>query len=736
MHKISDLDWSWRKQLPLVRQTEAAECGVACLAMVAAWYGYKIDLPSLRTHFGVSQHGMTLARVIECAEAMHLSSRPLRLEIDDLSKLQTPCVLHWDLNHFVVLKKVRGSIVEIHDPARGVLKLTHTEVNKHFTGIALELTPTHQFEKRDARKKIRLTQLIGRTVGLKAALGRIFCFALVLEALALAGPFLNQIVIDEVLVSRDASLLSLIIIGMLLLTATQTLIGLARHWATISMSVNFNMQWTANVFHHLMRLPIDWFEKRHVGDISAKFDAVNAIQHSLTNSILEGLLDILLVVGTLSMMLLYNVKLTLIAIGAALLYGLMRWIWFDTMRKASEDSWVAGTKESSHFLESLNGILSLRVNGALIRRESAWRNLNVERRNCQLREEKLGMVYGIMNTLISSLVSSAVLWFGAQAVLSGSFSIGMLVAYMSFQGRFTGSISSLIDKIFEYRMLDVYNERLADIVLTQQENAPKHKEDEHVQDKPHGLKPVLSNRAIEFKPGQAVLEMNDVCFSYSQGERSILNNVSFSVMPGEVVALIGQSGGGKTTLLKLILGLYQPTQGKVHVFGQDSSQYGFSMVRNHIGTVLQEDQLFSGSILENITFFSQDHDAERAEHCAQLAELHADIDALPMGYQTLIGEMGGTLSGGQKQRLLLARALYKQPKLLLLDEATSHLDTINEARVSHTLRNLGIPILLIAHRPETIASADRALELINGQIVAEYKKPAEAGAPFERIELC
>jgi ATP-binding cassette subfamily B protein RaxB len=724
MDMIQDLHWGWSKRLPLIRQTEAAECGVACLAMVSAWHGYKIDLPTLRGHFGVSQNGMSFARLIECAEAMHLSGRPVRLELDELSQLVMPCVLHWDLNHFVVLKSVRGKVADIYDPARGILKLSFAEVNKHFTGIALELSPTHQFQKADARKKIYLFELIGRTVGLKAALGRIFCFALVLEVLALAGPFLNQIVIDEVLVARDDSLLALVIIGTLMLTATQTLIGLARQWATISMSVNFNMQWTANVFHHLTRLPVDWFEKRHIGDISAKFSAVDTIQHSLTNSILEALLDVLLVVGTLAMMLMYSIPLSMVAISAAAVYGLMRWMWFDTMRKASEDSWIAMTKESSHFLETLRGVLSLKVNGALARRETAWRNLNVERRNAQLRESKLGMVYGIINTLIGSMVSAAVMWFGAKAVLSGQFSVGMLVAYMSFQGRFSASISSLINKAFEYRMLDVYNERLADIVLTPAENTSKAKEGNEQDYSGHGLLPVAFNRPVVLAADQPVLEMSHASFNYGPGEKEILSDVSFSVYPGEVVALIGASGGGKTTLLKLVLGLYQPTAGNVRVLGQDSKQHGFTLVRNYIGTVLQEDQLFTGSILENITFFSHDYDPERAEHCAQLAELHRDIEALSMGYQTLIGEMGGTLSGGQKQRLLLARALYKQPKLLLLDEATSHLDVMNEARVSHTLRTLGIPILLIAHRPETIASADRALELVNGKIIFEHKKPA------------
>ncbi len=216
------LNWSWRRQLPVIRQTEAAECGVACLAMVASWHGYRVDLSSLRTRFGVTQRGMTFARLVDCAAQLNLAARPLRLEIDDLPQLATPCVLYWDLNHFVVLKQVRGQRVEIHDPARGCVKLSLAEVSKHFTGIALELTPTQTFVAQDQRRRIRLRELIGRTAGLKAALARIFVFALVLEALALLAPFLNQIVIDEVLVAHDQNLLVLILIGMALLTATQT----------------------------------------------------------------------------------------------------------------------------------------------------------------------------------------------------------------------------------------------------------------------------------------------------------------------------------------------------------------------------------------------------------------------------------------------------------------------------------------------------------------------------------
>lgn len=700
------INWGWRKRLPLIRQTESAECGVACLAMIAGWHGHRVDLPTLRAQFNVSQLGMTFSQLMSCAEHLHLSGRAVQLELEELHQLALPCILYWDMNHFTVLKRVRGQTLELHDPARGQVKMSLREAYRHFTGVAMELTPTHQFAAKDQRKKIRLMDLIGKTQGLKAALGRIFCFALALEVFALIGPLINQLVIDEVLVALDASLLTLIVIAMLLMAATQTLLELARQWATLTMAVNFNMQWTANVFHHLLRLPIGWFEARNMGDISAKFDAVDTIQDTLTTTLLEAFLDVLLVVGTLTMMFFYSAKLTLVALVAALVYGLLRLFWFSTLRKAAEDSWVAGTQESSHFLESLRGVLSLRVNGALTPRESVWRNLNVARRNAQLRESKLMMVYGIMQTVIGSVVGAAVLWLGASAVLAGQFSVGMLVAYMSFQGRFSSSINGLIDKLVAYRMLDVYNERLADIVLAAREDAAS---------QAAGGAGVPSAACV-WPSDRPALSLDQVSFSYAGTEREILSQVSLQIMPGEVVALVGASGSGKTTLAKLVLGLYPPTAGVICTLGIEHRQVEYPQVRQHIGVVLQEDQLFRGSIADNLTFFSSRVDKQKLSECARLAQLEQDIDKLPMGYQTLIGEMGGTLSAGQKQRLLLARALYKQPRLLILDEATSHLDINNEMLIGRTLRQLGLPILLIAHRPETIATADRVIELAAGRI--------------------
>lgn len=712
---MSMLQWTGKKHLPVIRQTESAECGLACLAMLACWYGMQTDLSKLRERFSISIKGMTLQRLMECASAIHLSSRAVRLEPEDLKSLTLPCILHWDMNHFVVLNNLRGNKLVIHDPDKGKRTISVPEAGKHFTGIALEISPAENFSPQNEKKKIHLRNLTGKTPGLLPAMLKITVFALALEALALGGPLLNQMVIDEVLVSADQGLLTVVIIALLLLSLTQLLLSLARQWASITLSVNFNMQWTARVFHHLIRLPLTWFDARSKGSISARFGAIDTIQQALTTQVLEGLVDVLVVVTSLGMMLLYSTEMTFIAIVVSVFYALLRALWYPYLKQSAEETWDASTRESSHFLETLNGILSLKINGVIEQREAAWLNLNVTRRNTQLKQSRQGMYYDIAHSLATSLVAAIVLWKGAEEVLNGKFTVGMLIAYLSFQGSFSSSISNLTDKFFSWRMLGVYNERLADIVMSPAEGYVQNPQEDSTQEYR-----VTAGKFDRFEDS-SFLSLEGVFYSYRGSNTPIVSDLSLTLNPGEVVAITGKSGCGKSTLVKLIMGIDTPDSGVIRAFGIPHYHPNYFQVRQRIGTVLQDDTLFKGTISDNIIFYSEERDQERMKHCAKLALIDSEIMAMPMGYQTLIGENGGGLSGGQKQRILLARALYKKPGFLLLDEATSHLDVESEIVISQMLRDSGIPVLLIAHRPETLASADRILKMEKGAFFSAHQ---------------
>ncbi|WP_046112966.1 peptidase domain-containing ABC transporter [Aquincola tertiaricarbonis] len=690
-----------RRRVPMLLQTEAAECGLACLGMVAAAHGLQTDLPTLRRRFSLSLKGASMADLVRMAGELQLSPRALRAEPEHFDSLQLPCVLHWDMNHFVVLVAVRRGVAVIHDPGQGVRHMKLSELSRHFTGIVLELTPAGGFEPRVERQPISLRRMLGRVSGLKRSMAQVFVLALVLEAFMLLSPFLLQWVVDGVLVTGDRDLLVTLGIGFGLLVLLQVATGAVRSWAVLVMSATLNLQWLSNVFAHLMRLPVAWFEKRHTGDIWSRFTAVQQIQKTLTTSFVEAVLDGVLVLATLAMMALYSGLLTAIVAGAVGVYALLRWAFFRPLRAATEESLVHESRKASHFLESLRGVQAIKLFNRQADRQGRFMNLVVDAMNADIATRKIDLWFGVLHKLVFGLERVAVVWVGALLVLDERFTVGMLFAFIAFKEQFATRFSALIDKAVELKMLRLQGERLADIVLT----APEPQQEAE----------------LPVKADSARIEVQDLSFRYSDAEPEVLRGVSLTIEPGESVAIVGASGCGKTTLLKLMLGIHAPQAGEVRVGGVPLSQLGLTRYRAMIGTVMQDDQLFAGSIGENISFFDTAPDAAWIEECARMASVHDEVEAMPMGYHTLIGDMGAAISGGQKQRLLLARALYKRPQILLLDEATSALDVDRERAVNHSIRQLQLTRVIVAHRPETIASAARVVVLEQGRVTQDLR---------------
>jgi ATP-binding cassette, subfamily B, bacterial CvaB/MchF/RaxB len=704
---MAALHFGWFKpRAPMLLQTEAAECGLACLAMVAACHGLVTDLPTLRRRFPLSLKGATLADLTRIAAQLHFTPRALRAELSHLSQLQLPCVLHWELNHFVVLTEVTSKGAVIHDPARGVRRLSTAEVSKAFTGVVLELTPAADFKPKVRKQTVTLRQLLGRVTGLKRSLLQIFALALALEAFMLLSPFFMQWVVDGVLVSADRDLLVTLGLGFGLLVLIQVVTGAIRSWAVLYLSATLNLQWLSNVFAHLMRLPMPWFEKRHTGDVMSRFGAVQQIQQTLTTHFIEAVLDGLLVVLTLAMMWVYSGTLTAIALGCVVVYALLRWAFFRPLREATEEAIVFDAKKSSHFLESLRGVQSIKLFNRQEDRQAQFMNRVVDAMNAHIATRKLDLVFSVSHKLVFGLERIAVVWVGALLVLDRSFSVGMLFAFFAYKEQFALRVSGLIDKVVELKMLKLQGERLADIVLT----APE----EEVMVPARSLSAGGSARAPS-------LELRGVGFRYSESDPILLRNLNLLIEPGESVAIVGPSGCGKTTLLKLMLGIHAPQRGEILVGGVPLKQVGLRAWRERFATVMQDDQLFAGSISDNISFFDPQADAAWVAECARVASVSDDIDAMPMGYHTLIGDMGTSISGGQKQRLLLARALYKRPQFLFLDEATSALDVDRERLVNQAVRQLNITRVIVAHRPETIASAGRVIVLSEGRIAQDLR---------------
>lgn len=695
---LEALSFGFSGRLPVMLQTEAAECGLACVGMIAGFHGHRTDLSTLRHRCPVSQKGATLADLQRIAGRLKLGSRAIKLDLRELHQLRLPCILHWNFNHFVVLKSVGPRHLVIHDPALGTRRLSMAEASRAFTGVALELWPETDFRPLNEKRSMGLARLTGKITGLSRSLAQVLLLALSLEAVSLVSPFFLQWVVDNVIVSADRDLLTTLALGFGLLMLLQQGITIIRAWVIMYLGTTLNIQWRANAFAHLTRLPVQYFEKRHLGDVVSRFGAIDHIQRAVTTSFMETIIDGIMTVATLAMMFLYSPTLGCIALAAMLLYAISRCAWYRPLRAATEEQIIHAARQQSHFLETVRGIRAIKLFQRQDERRSAWLSLLVDQINADLRAQKLQLLLRLIHGLLFGLEHILVIWLGARLVIDGHFTVGALMAFQSWKGQFDSRVASLIDRVMEARVLRLHGDRLADIVLTEPE-------DRHVlSDSPTDALP----------PGD--IEVTGLKFRYAEHEPFVLDGVDLRIRAGECVAIVGPSGGGKSTLINLMLGILTPTEGSIRIADTAVGGAGLAHLRGMIGTVLQDDALFAGSISENISFFDSNPDHEHVVACARMAAVAEDIEAMPMRWNTLIGDMGTALSGGQKQRILLARALYRRPKILFLDEATSHLDLAREHAVNAAVKSLAITRVIVAHRPETIASADRVVVLVDGKL--------------------
>ena len=704
MDLFHKLNLSFRHKLPVLRQTQAAECGLTCVGMIAGFYGHQIDMVSLRHRFPSSQKGSTLTDVMSFAQNLGMGCRAVRLELDELHKLSLPCVLHWDLNHFVVLKSISKNTITIHDPARGVRKVAMDEVSRSFTGVALELYPAATFEQKNEKKSISMLNLIRNVSGIGSAFTQVALLSLALEFFGIISPFYMQWVIDQVLVSADRDLLTLLGVAFISITLFQNLISALRSWVTTWFSSMLSVQWSGNLCAHLLGLPLSYFEERHVGDILSRFGSIANIQSTLTGRFISSIFDGVMALVTLAVIFTYNANLTFVVISLFLLYALIRWISFEPFRQANEDQLLASAQAQSQLLESIRGVQAIKLNNKQDLRVSTFTNETVESTNKGITTQKLSIGFSTLQGTISGVGKIVLIWLAAGQVLDGNFTSGMLVAFISFSDQFISRSAGLINALIEFKMLRLHGERISDIVLTEKEQNME------------------SNIALAEQEGPVRLDIRQLSFRYSATDAEIFTGFNLAIEAGESIAIIGPSGQGKTTLAKLLLGLLKPESGRICINGVDHTKLGMTHYRDLIGSVMQSDMLFAGSIMDNISFFDASLDRHHVERVARIAQIHDDIMAMPMGYNSMVGDMGSSLSGGQVQRVILARALYRKPRILILDEATSHLDVARESAINAAIKHMAMTRVIIAHRPETILSADRIIQISRNGIM-EVPKP-------------
>ena len=686
-----------RRRIRPIRQAEAAECGLAALAMTANFWGHDFDLGSLRRRFGVSSRGMELKRLMETADALGFSPRPLKVRLDGLSAIQLPAILHWDMDHFVVLERVAKGKAYIVDPAQDGRWHDRESLSKHFTGVALELRPARDFAPQSERRPLKLSELWSGAIGLRRSIAQAAILSLVLQAHVLAAPYLLQLAVDVALPALDADLLTVLAIGFGLFAIVSAVASLLRAYVLLAAGTSLSFGIASNIARRLMRLPVDWFEKRSVGDVLSRFQSVIPIQRLLTESAAAALIDGLLAILTFALMLAYSPLLTLIPLASLLIYGGFRAATLAAERRNENERIAAAGREQSAMIETLRGIVTLRLAGRETIRHAVWQNRLAEALAANFAYERVHVWHAAVATLLGALEFVAVTWLAVRMSIAGDFSVGMIFAFLAYRMQFAAASRSLIDTSTEFRMLGLHLDRLSDIALTAED-------------------PGFSEPAVHDAPFRGEIELRGVTFAYGLHEPQVLNGVDLHVRAGEHVAITGSSGGGKTTLTKILLGLLEPTSGEVLIDGVPLARYGRRAYREHVAAVLQDDVLFAGTIADNVAGF-EPVDEERLAEAMRAAAIADDIEAMPMRHLTLVGDMGSTLSGGQMQRILLARALYRRPRLLVMDEGTAYLDAEHEQQVNGAIAAMGVTRIVVAHRRETLAAAERVLVLDAGRII-------------------
>jgi ATP-binding cassette subfamily B protein RaxB len=709
---MSAIDWPWLHRTRPMLQSEAAECGLACLAMVAAHYGHRVNVGGLRRRFPTSMKGATLAELINVASELELAPRALRLDLDELDKLQTPAILHWDLNHFVVLEKFARGKATLLDPASGRRVVGPEELNRHFTGVALELTPTASFKPVDARVHTRMRDLWSKLVNYRGAFVQVITLSLLLEVTTLALPFFMQLTIDEAIGQSDANLLALLVIGFGLVYALSQVVQALRSWVVLTLGQSISFQLAGNVFRHLMRLPMSYFESRHVGDLMSRMGSTSPIQSILAEGVVSALVDTVLAVLTLAVMALISVPLMLVVAAATAVYILFRLAIYPPLRRRTEEEIVARAHEETYLIESIRAMRAIKLHVHEAMRENGWRNKYADVVSAGYRTK----IYKILTKLVEGLLLSGqfllTVWLAATLVMADKMTIGLMLAFLAYRSSFMSSATALIDHAERWRLISVHLERLSDIVAEPREQ----------------LAPAMPRTTVLPPPA---IRAEHLHFAYGPNDPPVLKDMEFEIPSGSYVAIVGASGTGKTTLMRIMLGLLQPTSGKMLVDGKPITPATTSAWRQRIAAVLQDDQLLTGTLADNISFFDPRPDDARIETAARLARIHDTIMDMPMAYQSLIGDMGAALSSGQRQRVMLARALYRDPDALFLDEGTANLDEENELAIADTIAQLPITRIVVSHRPILVERAEFVLRLIDGKLERETRP--SGGSAWDRL---
>lgn len=691
MPEALDTGLSMRRKVPLVLQSEAAECGLACLAMCMATHGRQVTLASLRNRHPASARGMTLAEMTDLAQAEGMELLAFEVAPEGLEEMRLPAILHWEANHYVVLVSMKaGRRVVLNDPAIGVRTLSWSDFCNGYSGIAAEVLPAAHFQKVKEKSRVSLWSLLATVPNYQSLVTKLFLLALMLEVSVLLAPLYLQNVVDQVLPTRDAKLLFTLAASFCGIALIRVAATLSRSWTSMALTGYMTAGMKGAVFSHALRLPVAWFDKRGVGTVLSRFNSLNRVRDIAGNDIVLASIDLVLALLMLAVMFLYAPGLALVSSVVALALVAVSVAVQAPYSRAVNESIAADAQEAGVLIESISGAAAVKFFGTENFQRRSYLSAVLRSSNRMLDLHRLGILLRTSQGALTALEEIVIVSLAGYMVMSGELSLGTMFGFYAYKQIFSVKLTALVTAFMNVRELKLHAENVGDVTFAQPEE------------------PVSQPLQTD---GQPSLSFENIDFAYEGAEDYLLRNFSLRVEPGEIVGVTGASGGGKSTLVKILLGALKPRAGVVRIAGVNVTDKPPGLYRPLLSVVMQADSLFTGTLLQNITMFEERPDLARARQAVLDAQFEHDVAQFPMGLNSTISGINPTLSGGQRQRLLLARAFYKNAPILVLDEATSALDVAREIKVAEAIRRKGLTTLIVAHREETLRRCDRVVTL-------------------------
>ena len=711
------------KKIPLILQQDAMDCGPSCLAMICSYYGQQISCKQLRKICSLGKAGVSILGISKAAEIIGLKTVGGRLSFDTLAiEVPLPCIVHWNQNHFVVvykIKKRRGNRYEVYvaDPGKGLITYTKEEFCEHWVstktngeekGIALLLEPTEQFYAQNDTKAVptqrRVKFLWNYLKKYKRFFTQLILGLLLGSLLQLVFPFLTQAIVDTGIGGKDIGFVWLVLLAEMMLLFSRTAIEFIRSKILLHISTRINISLISDFFIKLMKLPMKFFDTKLMGDLLQRIEDHRRVEQFLTSSSLSLLFSFFtfLVFGVV--LAVYNLGIFLVFLFGTSLYAGWIILFLKKRRQLDYKYFEQAGRNRNVTYQLLGGMQEIKLQGCEQRKRWEWEDVQADLFKVNLQSLNLQQVQQAGSITINEVKNILITVLAATAVIHGNMTLGMMLAVQYIIGQLNSPVEQLIQFIYSWQDVSISLDRMNEIhTETNEENVER-------------TRTAYTDKTTE---GHS-LTIKDLSFKYDiYSPKDILSDINLSIPNGKVTAIVGASGSGKTTLVKLLLGFYEPLNGNIEIGNANLSEYNLGWWRSQCGAVMQEGYLFSDTIARNIAISDDEPDIERIRHAARVANIADYIEALPLAYNTMIGQDGQGISQGQRQRILIARVVYKNPMFVFLDEATNALDANNERAITENLSEFykGKTVVVVAHRLSTVRDADQIVVLDEGKIV-------------------